>query len=329
MRAMIVVLVASIAWMSAAAESSVLANTAAALKPGSWAELKTEGFTKEMTVTSKQYSIFGWTDDGAWDAQTNQFLFMGFRQELKFIAYSEQTNSWRIIPSFEWPLKDAFGHPYGNNAIDAAKGIYYTHPCGTTLIYAYDLRKNEWSKLPPCDLKCLGLGLCIEFFPEMNALIFIYQKQAYKFDFATQKWSVLHKDLPCGDIHVMLRHNAKTKCMLVAGGNRGDNKVAKIDAAGKLTALKDAPFELNVNHTKIVADPSTGDFLVVSKENFYAFDAEADKWTSLGTLSKDTPLRDPGSVCAAIDKYGVTMWVEGYTSKRQVWLYRHHRAAGK
>lgn len=327
-----IVLAAAIVSATAAAEhsaqqalSSELAKQAAALQPGKWVELKTTGLTKELSETSKGYSIFGWSDDAVWDPCTNQLLFMGFRQELKFVAYDEAKNAWHAIKPYD--SKATFGHPYGNNALNAAAGMFYNLECGSNQIHAFDTRKQEWSKLPPCTLPCQGLGLAIEYFPEMNALIFLYSKQLYKLDMATQKWSVLAKGVPVGAAHVTMRYNAKHKCIFMGGGNEGMRKIAVLEASGEVAPKQDAPFDLKMTTTKVVADTATGDFVALAEDHFFSFDSVKNTWTSLGSVAKDTPIKDSGTVVAPVDKYGVSMWVEAYTSQKRVHLYKYAKPA--
>lgn len=319
---------------AAAPEAPAQANTelarlAASLKPGQWAELNTQGLTKEMTQTSKTYSIFGWSDDGVWDPVTEQFLFMGFRQEYKFIAYRASTNAWQSYPAIE--CKQTFGHPYGNNAIDPANGIFYTLECGTDRIHAFDTRKGTWTALPPIPFKHQGLALSIEFFPEKKALIFLYHHQAYAYDPATNKWTEWVKNIPSRPDHVLFHYNPKHKCLLLIGGKMDNCLVAVIDAQGKIAAKKNAPVEIGMGsaYNTAVPDPATGDVIVSSvKDDTYAYDLAADEWHCLGKTAEVTPLRLGCPIGAALPKYGVTMWVEGYSaSARHVWLYRHQRPA--
>lgn len=305
--------------------NSELAKQAAALQPGKWVELKTEGLTKEVCVTSKGYSIFGWSDDAVWDPQTNQLLFMGFRQELKFVAYDEAKNAWHTYKAYE--SKATFGHPYGNNAIHPSSGIFYNLECGSNQIHAFDTRKEEWSKLPPCTLPCQGLGLAIEYFPEMNALLLIYSQKLYKLDLDTQKWLVLANSVPVGNAHVTMRYNARHKCVFMGGGNDGMRKIAVLEASGAVTPKQDAPFDLKMTTTKAVADPGTGDFLVLAEDHFHAFDPVKNTWTPLGSVAKDTPIKDGSAVVAPVDKYGVSMWVEAHTSQKRVYLYKYAKPA--
>lgn len=309
---------------------SALAQAAANLPPGAWKEVKTEGLTKELTATSKGYAIVTWGDDGAWDPKRAQFLFMGFRQELKFITYDERTNAWHVLPSYE--SKVVFGHPYGTNAINQENGTFYNLENGTNQIHAYDLEKKSWSNLPPCPFQCQGLGLAIEYFPDMKAIVFLYLRSAFKFDLDQQKWSLIAKDLPIGSAHVLCHYNAKHKCLYMLGGNDRDTGVAIMDAQGKVTAMKDAPIKIGMNtgYAAAIPDPATGDVLVFSaKDDFYAWNPDADTWTKLGNAAKDTPIKNVGVIAAPIDAYGITFWVDAGGSDKHVWIYRHKKEASR
>ncbi len=162
-----------------------LSKVALSMKPGTWAEVKCKRPKSLMAVTTgktasgkrRGYHIAGWTDDGHWDSRTGQFLYMGFRKQLKFIAYSETDNEWRVIPGpFGWdpikgepgkgPFEDArrthFGHVYGKNAHDAAKGAFYHCIGGHS--YRYSLAEKVWTRFKG------GSGMSMEFFPGLGLM---------------------------------------------------------------------------------------------------------------------------------------------------------------
>jgi hypothetical protein len=88
-----------------------LSKLAAQMKPGVWAELKTEMpkglWSSPMVDQRGGLHIAGWTDDAHWDSRTGQLLYMGMRQTRQFIAYSEEKNAWRIVPLAHPPLRHA------------------------------------------------------------------------------------------------------------------------------------------------------------------------------------------------------------------------------
>ncbi|MHC4917874.1 MAG: hypothetical protein ACYTGB_20555, partial [Planctomycetota bacterium] len=162
-----------------------LSKLAASMQPGTWAELECKrppglmGVATGRTESGKLrgYHIAGWTDDGHWDSRTGQFLYTGFRKQLKFIAYSEVKNEWRVIPGpFGWnvkegkpgngPFKDTrkthYGHVYGKNAFDGEKGAFYHSIGGHT--YRYDLAAGTWAQFPG------GSGMSNEFFPGLGLM---------------------------------------------------------------------------------------------------------------------------------------------------------------
>ena len=56
------------------------------------------------------------------------------------------------------------------------------------------------------------------------------------------------------------------KVVLIAGGIQQPRIMYKLDAAGTVTRLQDAPaeIELGVNRSIITADPVSGDFIILS-----------------------------------------------------------------
>ena len=306
---------------------TVMGKLAASMKPGEWKLMETKGLTKGLTlVTKRKLSILGWGDNATWDPNTRQLLFMGFRLSLKFIAYSEEENKWRELPTFKWPLKKSFGHPYGNNAINRKKGVFYHHASASPFVYAFDIREEKWSRLPTCPFKAKGCGWAIEYFPEMDAILFPYASgQVYKLDMKKEKWSVLQKGLSYS-LHPFIRHNAKHGVVLLGGGNDRERNLFCINADGKIKKMAKTPVDIHVRSTKIVEDPVTGDFLVLQRKKFYAYCINRDKWAPLDDPSMKPPSYDGSLICAPVPEHGVSMWMAAprYQTGR-VWLFKYKR----
>lgn len=79
-----------------------LSKLAASMKPGTWAEVPVEwpGGLRFQAGDVKEghgLDLGTWSDDGAWDTRTGQFLYLGLRKNRRFFAYSEDRNEWREI----------------------------------------------------------------------------------------------------------------------------------------------------------------------------------------------------------------------------------------
>lgn len=311
-----------------------LSKLAQEMKPGTWAELKTEmpaGLWSSPKVNGGRNNggsgglhIAGWTDDAHWDSRTGQFLYMGFRQTRQFIAYSETSNSWRAItldresdnPCFQ----TRFGHIYSNNALDAENSRFYHQYGGFEKLEGgisyFDLLKEKWTKLPPRPNN--GGGMSIEYFAAMDGLVH-HKKQLGFFNNKLQKWEELGVSSVDG-YHSLSRHNPFRDEILMTGGNNNPQVMARLKKDGKMERLKDVPIKLTVRHDKISIDPFTGKYLIFA-ENNYEFDSEKNEYRQFQTTIPYTKHSMP--VCAFIPEYGVIMWAEG----RGVFLYKHDSSA--
>jgi hypothetical protein len=313
---------------------TALSKLALEMKPGTWAELKTEmpgGLWSSPKVNGGRNNggsgglhIAGWTDDAHWDSRTGQFLYMGFRQTRQFIAYSEASNSWRVIelnresdnPCFQ----TKFGHIYSNNALDAENSRFY-HQYGGFDKYEggisfFDLQKEKWTKLPPRPNN--GGGMSIEYFGSMDGLLHHNAKPGL-FNNKLQKWEELAA-CPVDGYHSISRHNPFRNEVLMTGGNNNPQVMARLKKDGKIERLKDVPIKLTVRHDKISIDPATGRYLIFADNN-YEFDSDKNEYRQFITTFPYTKYSMP--VCAFIPEYGVVMWAEG----KGVFLYKHDASA--
>lgn len=255
------------------------------MAPNSWAELKTNNNNKNlMKVKIKEdtfYHIAGWTDDGVWDEKRKIFLYMGFRQGLKFISYSEATNSWDETLSVpEWPIKSNFGHVYGNNAYDEKRGIFYHHFSATNLVAAYDMEKKIWSTLPPIPNSPGQLATSIEFFPDADCLFRQASDGLWYFSNKKNEWVKMDKIAVCG-YHSLVRYNPIKKEVLFVGGSHTPNAVVKIDKDLKVTEIAPSPVPLNIRFEKLIVNPLNGHYLIIRENEMYDLDSEKGVFTKV------------------------------------------------
>jgi hypothetical protein len=316
---------------------TVLSKLAAKMKPGSWASFSSAKRPKDLMFVrnsrGQRFHIAGWTDDGKWDSRTGQFLYYGFRQARKFIAYSEEKNEWRVIKKhFKWPLKTTMGHIYGGNAFDGTKGIFYHYATHSKNVFGYDLAKGEWSELPALPFGKGDHGSSLEYFPELGGLV--HHRSAGKggvlhlYREKTKSWSALGKTTVCG-YHSMARYNPQLKELLIAGGNHSKKVVEKIDSQGKITRLKDAPVEVNIRGDKLVVDPLSGRYLLFSSgvRRLDEFDSTTSSWKPVAGYKRPADFgKHELPVTASVPEYGVVMFVD---KKIRLYKPRKIEAAGK
>src|SRR5688572_15447670 len=79
-----------------------LGKLAARMKPGSWAELETKGYTRELQGNR---DILVYSDKAVWDPRSKQVLFIGqdhLRPPPRFIVYNSMANTWKAMPTPKW-----------------------------------------------------------------------------------------------------------------------------------------------------------------------------------------------------------------------------------
>ncbi|MBL8793310.1 MAG: hypothetical protein JNM56_05350 [Planctomycetia bacterium] len=322
---------------------TALSKLAASMKPGTWAELKTEmpkGLWSSPLVDGGRNKggagglhIAGWTDDAHWDSRTGQFLYMGLRQTRQFIAYSEEKNAWRAIEldrkSDNPVFQTDYGHIYGTNGFDHERGrFYHLHRDFKDLkggISYFDTATEKWTKLPPKPPTSGGMAL--EYSGAQDGLLLL-GKQAWFFSNQRQKWEDLGSS-PVDGYHSLMRWNPYRQEILMAGGNNGRQVVARFTKAGKIERLKDAPVNLSV-HDLLTVDPLSGRYLILGfnedkKTEAFEFDSDQNEFRPAAALAGQWPFnRYAMPVVAFIPEYGVTMWAE-----QKVYLYKHDAARTK
>jgi len=312
-----------------------LSRLAAAMKPGTWAELKTE-MPPKLWVSpppSRGLHIAGWTDDAHWDSRSGQFLYMGLRQTRQFIAYSEEKNAWRVIPldrdSDNPVFQTKFGHIYSTNGFDHERSrFYHLHRDFEQLtggISYFDVATEKWTKLPLRPANSGGMSL--EYFGALDGLV-VLGKETWIFSEPRQKWESLGAS-PVDGYHSLFRHNPYRQEVLLTGGNNARRVVARLKKDGKIERLKDAPVDLGIRGDKITIDPATGRYLIFGFRDeggpqCFEFDSDQNEYRPVAAAAAQWPYnRIAMPVVAFVPEYGVTMWAE-----HKVYLYKH-QPAGK
>ena len=304
---------------------TALSKLAAAMKPGTWAELETQMPQRLWSAPqpSKGLHIGTWSDDAHWDSRTGQFLFFGVRQTRKFVAYSEETNAWRVIEFYGVKnapeLKQQFGHQYSENSLDVERSRFYTGG------YRYDLLADKWNQLPPAQP---GRNTMLyEYFSGMDGLLSLARQPPGTLRFYSeqrQEWSSLGV-IDVHGYHSLARHNPFRQEVLFAGGN--DSQAVVILSKGKTRRMKDFPVPVTVRFSVVTVDPASARylFLVPPVKKLFEFDSTSNEYRVVDDFTKTNwPFgRHESPVVAFIPEYGVTMWADD-----KVLLYKHDTSRG-
>jgi hypothetical protein len=312
--------------VTAAGPETELAKLAATMKPGSWAELKTKGYTQELLGG---HDILVYSDKAVWDPTSQQVLFVGqdhLKPPPRFIVYSAKTNSWKAMPTPPWAEKLKWFHAYENNAIDAGKGLLFHHSSASQLIHQYDIAKDAWTTMPPIAQAATGHGTALEYFPEMKGLVRVYSGTVHFYSEAQKSWTVLSKEkLPMGPYHNVAAYSAPAKAVVFGGGNSSQD-IYRLDATAKITAGKKAPVGLGIGQSINWVDPITGELLVLHKEGkFFAYSPDRDDWRSVSKVGFPVMLKGSSHhvIAAPISTHGVTFLFTSPARGLKVYLYKH------
>jgi hypothetical protein len=303
-----------------------IGKLAATMKPGAWAELKTQGYNHELLG---KHDILVYSDRAVWDPRSQQVLFIGqdhLRPPPRFIVYHARTNRWQALPTPAWAVKLKWFHAYENNAIDAGTGRFFHHPSASRLVHEYDIARAVWTTLPEIKGAALGHGTALEYFPERKGLVRVLGGIVHFYSEDTRTWSVLNeKKLPMGPYHNFAAYSPAFKIVLFGGGN-DSRDVYQLDAAGKLTTRATAPVGLGIGQSINWVDPATGELLVLHKEGkLYSYHPGKDEWKEVPL--KEMPLALRGSshhvVAVPISTHGITMLFTSPARGLKVYLYKH------
>ncbi len=293
-----------------------LSKLALSMKPGTWAELKTEKPPHLWSAPKpgKGLHIGTWSDDAHWDSRTGQFLFFGVRQTRKFVAYSEVENKWRVIDFVGKEnapgLKQKFGHQYSCNAFDPVNSIFFT------LNSRYDVVKDQWAPLVKVGKPKRG-PMTLAYSIDLKGLLAPTKSKKMRFFSEKEnKWTTLGPAHAHGYHGIAQENPYRHEVLFMAGNN--SQAVAIVDKDGNIHPMKDFPREgTSIRHHDATVDPQSGRYLILDPryKEFYEFDADKNEYR----LLDDSPPYGGGLV-AHIPEYGVNMWAGG----SKVLLYKHN-----
>jgi hypothetical protein len=310
------------------------------MQPGTWAELNTNNFfigEKNIFEPNGPGTILEYADDAAWDPVSRQLVMLGSAHHgdfyPKFIKYSEDTNSW-TSPSYPGFF---VAHAYDHQALDPTTGIYYHRPFNDSTIYQYNTRTGTWGgTLTIPSSSSVMCCAALEYFPEMRRLIFINSasSELYFIDPTTGLWAVRALlNIFIGEYHNIAEYLPIHKVLIFGGGNDSPSypddqsrKLYKMDSAGNITQIADAPVGIGITQSVVTADPVSGNLLVFSSNgNTYEYKPATNTWHLLSVSSHRLVNRygELASVAVPIPNYGVIMGLKADGDQSKVYLYKH------
>lgn len=324
-----------------AAEASVLSTAAGALQAGHYVQISTGLTGNDLMPDNSSGSIFDWADSGVWDPVRHKFMYIGKEagcsSTYRNIIYDEASNTWSYGPL---PITNGCGHGYDHNTGDPVTGTHFFRPYGSTTIYKWN--GSGWSSLSPL--------------PNSTVIVAGIAKSRTGLLYSDIGWDVWYDDAtgtkttvdvgatyptypPIGDYHSIAEYDPVHDVFLIGGGNNvlSMYRVAIVGGLPVRTPLQNAAWEFGVGeydpHTNITCDPVTGEFIIYRKMTgiFYGYNIMTDTWRQIGRSGDGNmpPLpvgQNTSPIAAAVNSYGVIMYVAHDGSNAYVYLYKHAAA---
>jgi len=295
---------------------TVLSDAAAAMNPGDWVQLATNGIGTALldTVSGGVGHILPYADKMHWDPVTSRVYFMDSDDPgdgRRFVAYDEASNAWVVLPD---PWTDTgVAHQYGLADIDVAgRRIYNIMPDGDRGTY-YDFATQSFISfsVPAAAYSCCG---AVAYFPERGSLVYAHGPDLLERVTSSGQWRTLSSSINT-TYHAIAHYDPVHKLVIFGGGNDSNRTFYKLDQNGQVTTLKQPPINLESPRVEFVVNPATGAFFVFGLgQHFYSYDAMADTWTTLDAPSVPSNLWTGSggnlltTVGTAIARYGVAFF---------------------
>ena len=317
--------------------ATALSDVAAALQPGQWAELATEGFNQATLGDGDSYSVFWYAEDLAWEEAHRQLLYVGggHGSDAEFLTYDEASNRWSVRkPGGAIPWDDNFSHAYDQLALIPALGrLYFRQPAfsPSDRLEIYHIATASWSRSAPMPRlpACCG---ALEYFPELGGLVMVAGAgPIYLYEAATDAWSTLSNGTAVGSYHNFAEYSPVHRAMLFGGGEEANGAALYLLRADRqITRLNDAPSRMGTTHSVVSTDPVTGHFLVFFNSAAYELDPRSQAWAAL-PAPPWLAHGEPGVfnvVATPIPTYGVILVAKYAGDNSRVYVYRHAARAG-
>ncbi|PYS31238.1 MAG: hypothetical protein DMG11_02020 [Acidobacteria bacterium] len=322
------------------AQSTALASLAASMQPGTWAELQTSNlnatFSSSDAGGGASGQIIGYTDDAVWDPASRQVFFLGGDHNwsvpttVKFVSYSEATNSWQRRTTPSWA--SGVVHGYHHNAIDTATGTFYHRPFSVQAVHRYNISAQTWDQPAmaafPFTSDYNNCCDAFEYFPELGGLVWVSGSQSvYLYRPSTNQWSTLATNLNIGGTWHSARYNPVRQVMIFYSEMTG--ALYKLSSSGQVTRLGNPPISLyNSLVGPLTVDPVSGKYLALtpSGTQFYTYDVQTDVWQAQSTSTK--PSFDSFIVATPISTYGVNMFVSCASGAAPCHVYLYKFSGG-
>ena len=339
---------------------SSLATLAASMNPGTFAEMTNAsmvGWDNGKILYAKSPDpdkpcgasgdyLTQYQDKAWWNPVSKSLGFIGashgYCGRADFVNYKDAGNAWSYgawlpdVCQHSTATHECFRHGYGHNSVDPTTGTAYYRDYAQLNVYKF--QGGAWSRIADLDTP-IGAFEAIEFFPEMNRLIYVDRSWGVRaWNPATNAWTYLANtgvansrpglpNVPSGQGSAWVLHDP-IGGRLFFGSSRKVNKLSK---DGVFTPRADGPETAGTDtgDGRMTLDPVTGALILLTNTGFYTFDDATNAWTNReSSVSVPSVLRDIGGVgdglvMAPISTYGVVIIVKYAGTLSKAYLYKH------
>lgn len=284
------------------------------------------GFPAVLVPPQGSGNDLEYSDKGIWNPTTKVVLFYGGAHcgggscpgSDEIIQYSETTNTWTNLPNSSLGT----GHTYQHPTFDPSTQELYTASYNSTSIHKFT---TSWTLLTSVPVGSVQITHVLQHFPELSSLIFVnnrFSTGVWRYHLGTSTWTQLatQAQLPgLGPYHIAGNYSPVHHAMIFGGGNNS-TKVWKLDSAGVVSSMPDAPVPYGPSLSSLTYDPVSGDFLIVNGTDgtVYAQKFAAGTWSSVSGAT--APYRSAaGGALVPISTHGVVMAI----TNTNIYLYKH------
>jgi len=302
----------------ASGTASALAQLAALMQPGQWADFTTGNFNFALIDAGGGHSILEFAARGHWDPvhKKIQFWGMGHVTNQGLITYDDATNTWLRDPDTGGliPNQNTFGHGYQHLALNPATGDLYqrTYDSGIISKKPYG---QPWQTVAPFDNSVNNqVAGALEWVPQLNGgaggLAFADTGGVRISNSTVSSWGS-QINAASGAYQ---NEGVAINGAFYFGGGANSAAFWRLNANGTITDVADPPVaELGITHNDLVPHPNGIDALLVGPGaaggHVYRYNATADTWTDLGPHQLTTGSELDWWVGITVPEYGVIVWL--------------------
>jgi hypothetical protein len=263
---------------------SALAQLAASLSPGEWANFSMGGMGASLLDAGSGHSITEFSARGHWDPvhKKIQYWGQGHYAAEKLITWDDGANQWSVGPSAGM---GTIGHGYYHFALDPATGDVYLRAYGSATVKKRPYG-GSWSTIATLPNIGNQVAGALEWFPALNngagGLVFCDTLSAETWNKLSNAWTVrISSLLGLGGYH---NWAAVAGDSLYFGGGDGRTAMYRLSASGSVSSAPSTPIAAGVGDGIVLRHPDGNQLLLFgqgSSGSIHRFDGSS--WTSAGT----------------------------------------------